>query len=71
MKVDRRRGRPVRHLAWRVRLMGVGAVLGLAGIYFDASWMLNAAIGVLLVGFALRFLPAHDDEGIDDGSEPR
>lgn len=71
MRLDRHRGRPVRHLAWRVRLMGAGAVLGLTGIYFDSSWLLNAAIGVLVVGFALRFVPSAgepaDDEGGDAG----
>lgn len=61
MKIDRRRDRPVRHLAWRVRLMGAGAILALAGIYHDSAALLNAAIGVLLVGFALRFLPGDDE----------
>ena len=60
MKVDRSRERPVRHLEWRVRLLGVGAVLALAGIYFDSSWMVNGAIVILLIGFALRFAPARD-----------
>lgn len=69
MKIDRNRSRPVRHLAWRVRLMGVGAVLGLAGIYLDSTWMLNAAIGVLVVGFALRFVPS--DGSTRDGGERR
>lgn len=61
MKVDRDPGRPIRHLEWRVRLLGVGAVLGLAGMYFDSGWMVNAAIGVLLISFVLRFLPGIDE----------
>lgn len=66
MKVDRDPGRPIRHLEWRVRLLGVGAVLALAGMYFDAGWMVNAAIGVLLISFVLRFLPGADEPVADD-----
>ncbi|MEK9501010.1 hypothetical protein [Gaopeijia maritima] len=66
MKVDRDPGRPIRHLEWRVRLLGVGAVLALAGMYFDAGWMVNAAIGVLLISFVLRFLPGGDEPVADD-----
>jgi hypothetical protein len=74
MKVDRNRHRPVRHLEWRVRLLGVGAVIGLAGIYFDASWMVNVAIGILVVSFALRFTPDrgegdHPFDGEDEEEE--
>lgn len=65
MKADRDPDRPIRHLEWRVRILGVGAVLGLAGMYFDSGWMVNGAIGVLVLGFFLRFLPG-SDEG-DDG----
>lgn len=60
MKVDRDPNRPVRHLEWRVRILGVGAALGLAGMFLDVGWLVNVAIGVLLVGFALRFLPEGD-----------
>ncbi|NNF38006.1 MAG: hypothetical protein HKN71_05030 [Gemmatimonadetes bacterium] len=66
MKVDRSRDRPARHLEWRVRLLGVGAVVALAGIYFDSSWMVNAAIVILLIGFAVRFAPAPAGAGQDD-----
>jgi uncharacterized membrane protein len=40
-----------------VRLFGVGAVLALAGVYLDRSWLVSVALGVLVMGFALRFLP--------------
>jgi hypothetical protein len=77
MKVDRSRERPVRHLEWRVRLLGVGAILALAGIYFDSSWMVNGAIVILLIGFALRFAPdrgaareSMDDDGEEAGTSP-
>ncbi|MEQ9569398.1 MAG: hypothetical protein RLN75_04350 [Longimicrobiales bacterium] len=69
MKVDRDPNRPVRHLEWRVRILGIGAVLGLAGMFRDAGWMVNVAIGVLVLGFFLRFLPA-GDEGADSDGEP-
>ena len=67
MKVDRSRDRPARHLEWRVRLLGVGAVVALAGIYFDSSWMVNVAIVILLTGFAIRFAP--DRGAASDPSE--
>lgn len=70
MKVDRDPARPIRHLEWRVRLLGVGAVLALAGMYFDYGWMVNVAIGVLLISFVLRFLPGQGGGEVaveDDG----
>lgn len=60
MRVDRSRDRPVRHLEWRVRLLGVGAVLGLAGMMMESEWMVNAAIGVLIITFVLRFVGRKD-----------
>ena len=69
MEGDRSRDRPVRYLEWRVRLMAAGAVIALAGIYFDSSWMINVAIGVLLIGFALRFAPVRGEveDTLEDG----
>lgn len=61
MKVDRDPARPVRHLEWRVRLLGVGAVLALAGMAMERTWMVNVAIAVLAVGFLLRFVPGPRD----------
>lgn len=70
MKVDRDPGRPVRHLEWRVRLMGVGAVLALAGMAMERAWMVNVAIAILAVGFFLRFIPGpHDGASGDTDSE--
>jgi hypothetical protein len=58
----------VRHLEWRVRVFGVGAVLALAGIYLRLDWLVNVALVVLVTGFLLRFLPDEDDDddGLDD-----
>ena len=54
-----------RLLEWRVRIFGVGAVLGLAGIFLDESWLVTAALVVLFGGVALKFIPdedSHEDE---------
>ncbi len=44
-----------RLLEVRVWLFAAGAVLGLAGIYLNAGWIVGVAIAVLAVGFAVRF----------------
>jgi hypothetical protein len=69
MFLDHRRGRPVRRLEWRIRLMGVGAILALIGIYFEARWMVWIAIVVLVVGLALRLVPGDDERHAQDGSD--
>lgn len=51
---DRKAGR---YLEWKVRLFSVAAVLALVGIYLESGWMTGAAMGILLVGLMLRFLP--------------
>lgn len=67
LRLDRdRRAGP--WLEWKVRLFTVGAVLALAGIYLEESWMVYAAIAVLAAGVGLRFFapspesPADEDE---------
>jgi hypothetical protein len=60
--VDRDPDREVKHLRWRVRLFGVGAILALVGMYFEVAWMIWSAIGVLVAGFVLRFLPGFEEE---------
>lgn len=52
----------VRHLEWRVRLFGAGAILALVGMVSGTEWLVNVAIGVLLLGFALRFVPERGEE---------
>lgn len=68
---SRRSDRPARHLDLRVKLFAVGALLALAGMYLDRPWLLNVAIGVLVGGFFLRFVPERgdDDEGEADETE--
>jgi hypothetical protein len=43
-----------RHLEWRVRVFGMGAILALAGMWAEQPWLINVAIGVLGVGTLLR-----------------
>ncbi len=43
-------------LVWKVRLFVLGAVLALAGIAFDTSWLVWTGIAVLGVGMVLRFV---------------
>jgi hypothetical protein len=39
----------------RLSLFGVGAALGLAGMWLDDSRLINGAVVVLLAGIAVRF----------------
>jgi hypothetical protein len=71
--IDRRPDRPDRHLEWRVRFMGAGALLAILGIYYEAGWLIWVAIAALVVGFLIRFLPGGDEgpgEGGGDEWEP-
>jgi uncharacterized membrane protein len=64
----RRSRGPVRHLEWRIRLFGVGAILAVVGMATGQGWLVNLAIAVLLLGMVLRFAPArgeHTGEGDD------
>lgn len=46
-----------RFLDQKLLIFSVGAVCAVAGIAFDVSWLIYAAIGVLLIGLLLRLLP--------------
>jgi hypothetical protein len=69
MFVSRRHGPASPHLEWRIRLFGVGAILGVAGIVASLRWMIWLALAVLLVGVLLRFLPAVRSEA--SGGDPK
>lgn len=61
---DRSTEREAKHLDWRIRLFGAGAVLAVVGMYYDSRWVIWLAITVLGAGFFLRFLPlGRKDEG--------
>ena len=49
-------------LDWRIGAFFLGAVLGLAGIFLNISWLVSAALIVLLGGVALRRLADPDSE---------
>lgn len=54
-------------LAFKVGAFSAGAVLAMAGIYFNERWLIWASIGVLLLGFGARFLsPPGEEEGSGD-----
>jgi hypothetical protein len=50
-------------LEWRVGIFVVAAVLGLAGMYLDESWLTGAAILLLVAGVLLRFVPGSPGAG--------
>ena len=47
-------------LEWRIGAFFLGAILGLAGVFLDASWLVTTALIVLLGGVVLRGLAARD-----------
>lgn len=65
----RRSGSPQRHLTWRTWLLGAGAALALGGMATEREWLVNVAIGVLIVGFGLRFIPEAGEEAPGGGEE--
>ena len=68
-----RTGSSASHLEWRIRLFGAGAIIGMVGILYDARWMIWVSIGVLVLGFMLRYqggvrpMEEDDDEEEDHG----
>ena len=61
MRPSRSSDRPVRRLEWRVRIFGVGAVLGVMGIALEQTWLVTLALVVLVGGFFLRFVRLPQD----------
>lgn len=62
----RRSGSPSGHLlGWRVALFGVGGILAVIGMGIQLRWLVNVAIGVLFVGFLLRFLGSKGGPGAE------
>jgi hypothetical protein len=59
---SRRRSGPDPLVRVRLATLIVGGVLGLVGMRFDNSLLVSGAIGVVLVGFLIRFLPRGNAE---------
>ena len=59
-----RRG-PDRWLPHKTMLFLLGSALGLTGMAAERAWLVYAAVAVLAIGFALRFLPR--DSGDSSG----
>jgi len=54
------RARSTHLLEWRVRIFVVASVLALAGMALAWRWMIWVAVGLLLVGFVMRWIPPPD-----------
>lgn len=55
------------NLQLRMIFFAVGAALALGGMALEIEWLMNVALVVLLVGFALRFIgPKATDESSPD-----
>jgi len=54
---SRSRSGPDKYLPWKTITLVVGVVLILAAYRLDRPWLVWVAIGVLALGFVLRFLP--------------
>lgn len=65
----RRRSGSDRFLPVKRATLIVGGVLGLVGMRVHSSLLVSAAIGVVLVGFLLRFVPQHDSEADAKGQD--
>ena len=69
---SRRRKGPDLHLDWKVRIFFAGALIAFIGMVLESPILVLVAIGVLLVGVLLRFLPGGgrgEDPG-DEGDSP-
>ena len=66
---SREEQRPVRHLEWRIRLFGVGAILAVAGIGADIEALRWAALAVLAGAAGLSVLASRGDADGDDGED--
>ena len=52
-----------------MRLFTLGAVLAVVGMATEQVWMTWAAIGVLVTGMLLRFLPGGRETEVDEEQE--
>ena len=57
---------PDRFLDWKVRLFFAGAVLLFVGMALERELIVGVGLGVLVIGFALRFFDRSRDRPFDD-----
>lgn len=69
LRPDRDNRGPDRWLEVKLALFMLGAVVGVAGMYFGSTPTIYVAIAILVIGFLLRFAPRGDTPG-DDAPEP-
>lgn len=53
---------PDPYLDWKIGLFMVGGAAGVTGMALEKSWLVGVAIGLLAIGFVLRFLPRPDGD---------
>jgi membrane associated rhomboid family serine protease len=68
LRPDRARRGPDRTLRWRMALLGTGAVLGLAGMYWSRSVLITAGIVALAAGLVLGVVSRRREQERDDGA---
>jgi hypothetical protein len=54
-------------LPWKVRIFLAGAALAVVGMALDSNVLVGIAMGVLVFGFMIRFLPG--GKGVAEGEE--
>ena len=47
---------PDPYLGWKTLLFGIGAIIGLGGIFSGRDWLIPVAIIILAVGVVLRII---------------
>lgn len=67
----RRRSGPDPFLRVKLVTLILGGVLGLVGMRVESRLLVSAAIGLVLVGFFLRFVRRHDAEADIREQDPR
>lgn len=56
-RASRKKRGPDPYLAAKIALFVLGAAVAFVGMAIDKQWVISVAIGILFVGFLLRFLP--------------
>ena len=68
-RISRKQRGPDPFLAAKVAIFCIGVVVAFLGMKLNKSWIISIAIGILLVGFILRFFPREKNDK-DDPDTP-